>query len=617
ELAACIRAARRYGIEVHVWRVNWCTLGAPKEWLDKLAAEGRLMQRWDGTSMFDDPSADRTPWLCPSDQRNRELERDAMLEVVRRYHPDGIHFDYMRFPSANYCYCDRCRRKFEEATGVRVDQWPADCRPEGRLWGQWVKWRADLITSLAQEIAAEAHRIDPSCKVSLAARALPGAPIYDGQDWPRWCREHILDFVVPMNYTGGDRKRLQQVISDQLGAIGQSVPLYSGLGVTYRPESLSDPVTMSSQIVLARELGAQGFVIFVWNDVLKAALPALREGVCRSRVSLLPHRSVDIPVKFDWRAPDFEPPLPARVFPFNQPPTVTVRVSVPAGRSGEGVLRVAPCAGGAAVAEQKVKLAGPTTARIALPAVAGVFEVQIAGSVGAGKLNFFRRSLPLRLLTGTQMEQLTARLKPPQFSGGGIRVGVAVGGYGSDGILSALVDSRQFLVAPLYSLSRDFLASCQVVVVPQLRSDVEAQFNAHIDELREFVRNGGGLLLTHDAVGMRAHRPVFPELATALPRPVRSRTVQVATGHTITDRLPKQFDHSYYDHIALVPESGALTLLRDEQGNAVAVAFQYGKGRVVACGMAVGLREDDTEAPPLDGELDFLVNAIHWLATTR
>ncbi len=617
ELAACIRAAHRYGLEVHVWRVNWCTLGAPKQWLEKLATEGRLMKRWDGKSMFEDRSADATPWLCPTDERNRRLERDVMLEIVRRYHPDGIHFDYMRFPSNNYCYCDRCRRKFEEAIGSKVENWPADCRPGGKLWDRWVKWRASLITSLAREIADEARKIDPSVKVSLAARALPGAPINDGQDWPLWCREHILDFVVPMNYTGRDRERLKRVITDQLQAIGESVPLYSGLGVTYRPTSLGDPVAISSQIVLARELGAQGFVIFVWNDVLRDALAALKLGVCREPVTLLPHRSAPAEITFDWREADFKPRLPERAFPFIQPPKVTVRVRLPGGARGRATVQVAPSAGGEPVARKAVRVAGRAVTRVALPARPGIWEVQVVGEIEGQREKFFRRTLPFRLLTNAQLEAVAARLRPPKFKAHGIRVGVAVGGYGTDGILSALLQSRRFLVAPLYQLARDFLAPCHVVVVPQLRSDVDSVFNAHLDELREFVRAGGGLLLTHDAVGFRSHKPLFPEKLKPLPRPIRSRRVRVAMSHTLTSRLPREFEHSYYDHIAFEPNPEVLTVLEDDQGHPVAVAFQFGRGRVVACGMAIGLADDDSEVPPQDGELQFLINAIHWLATKR
>ena len=41
------------------------------------------------------------------------LERDAMLEVATNYDVDGIHFDYIRYPASDHCYCDGCRTRFE------------------------------------------------------------------------------------------------------------------------------------------------------------------------------------------------------------------------------------------------------------------------------------------------------------------------------------------------------------------------------------------------------------------------------------------------------------------------------------------------------------------------
>ena len=38
-----------------------------------------------------------------------------MLEVARKYAVDGLHFDYIRYPDREHCYCDGCRERFEAA----------------------------------------------------------------------------------------------------------------------------------------------------------------------------------------------------------------------------------------------------------------------------------------------------------------------------------------------------------------------------------------------------------------------------------------------------------------------------------------------------------------------
>jgi len=37
-----------------------------------------------------------TDWLDPAHPANFRLELDSLLEVVRKYDVDGIHFDYIR-----------------------------------------------------------------------------------------------------------------------------------------------------------------------------------------------------------------------------------------------------------------------------------------------------------------------------------------------------------------------------------------------------------------------------------------------------------------------------------------------------------------------------------------
>ena len=50
-----------------------------------------------------------------------------LLEVARKYEVDGLHFDYIRYPDHDKCYCEGCRARFEQQTGAQVAHWPADC----------------------------------------------------------------------------------------------------------------------------------------------------------------------------------------------------------------------------------------------------------------------------------------------------------------------------------------------------------------------------------------------------------------------------------------------------------------------------------------------------------
>ncbi len=73
QLAQCTTAARKYGLEVHVWKVNFNLSGAPQAFVQMIHREKRNQVSVDGQTH---------DWLCPSHPDNQQLELASMLEVV-------------------------------------------------------------------------------------------------------------------------------------------------------------------------------------------------------------------------------------------------------------------------------------------------------------------------------------------------------------------------------------------------------------------------------------------------------------------------------------------------------------------------------------------------------
>ncbi len=245
QIADAVRWCRALGVELHVWKVNYNLANAPVEFVEKLRAEGRLQRRADGSEVL---------WLCPSDPRNFALERDSMLEVVRNYDVDGIHFDYIRYPDTGTCYCDGCRERFVRDTGVKVEEWPNDVLA-GPLSSRYTQWRRDQVTRLVRAVAEGARRIRPGVMVSAAVFSWPGAIEWVNQDWPQWIDEGLLDFVCPMNYTTS-RDELERMVVTEVNLVGGRIPLYIGIGEFIIPETHD----LVEQLECARRLGADGFV---------------------------------------------------------------------------------------------------------------------------------------------------------------------------------------------------------------------------------------------------------------------------------------------------------------------------------------------------------------------
>lgn len=277
-IAQCLAAARKHGLEIHIWKVNWNLSGAPAAFVDRMRAENRLQRTSTG---------EEAAWLCPSNDANFQLERDAMLEVVRNYPVDGIHFDYIRYPDSTKCYCDGCRRRFEERTGKLVLHWPADVLQKGPRYAEYQQFRRDNITRLVKAVSEEAHRIRPGIMVSAAVFPnWPGCREEIGQDWGLWAKNGWLDFVCPMDYTASDEE-FRTRVQVQREELGGRVPLYPGIGAS--APGLS-PAQVIDQVQTTREEGADGFIIFHLADVTAAQhLPALAAGATAGP-SELPHR---------------------------------------------------------------------------------------------------------------------------------------------------------------------------------------------------------------------------------------------------------------------------------------------------------------------------------------
>jgi uncharacterized lipoprotein YddW (UPF0748 family) len=270
QLAKCLAACKKYGVQCHVWKVNWNTGGrAPKAFLDKMRAEGRVQKEYAGEL--------KDEWLCPSHPANQTLEVEAMLEIARNYEVDGVHFDYIRYPGSECCFCDGCRARFEAALGHAVSKWPEDTRKDEAVRQKWLAFRRAAIDTVVRRVAEEARKIRPGVKVSAAVfRNWPVDRDGVGQDWKLWCEKGWLDFVCPMDYIDSTTL-FRNVVEAQKEYAGR-VPLYPGIGLSCW-KNPRDAVKLAQQIEAVRELGVPGFTVFNYDAYAEAVLPYLRLGV--------------------------------------------------------------------------------------------------------------------------------------------------------------------------------------------------------------------------------------------------------------------------------------------------------------------------------------------------
>ena len=272
QMTECLAAARKHGLEVHVWKVNW-NLGnaAPQEFVARMRSENRLQMSATGQ---------QENWLCPSHPANQDLEIDSMVEIARKHPVTGIHFDYIRYPGGDYCLCTGCRQRFQAAQNTVITNWPAAVLKDGALRQPWLEWRRSHITRVVREVSKAARAARPGLQISAAVfRNWPSDRDSVAQDWKLWCDQGYLDFVCPMDYTESHRS-FENMVSDQVRWAGKA-RCYPGIGASTAGSSFGVEGVIS-QIKIARKHNTGGFVIFNYGVTeSQDLLPLLGLGITR------------------------------------------------------------------------------------------------------------------------------------------------------------------------------------------------------------------------------------------------------------------------------------------------------------------------------------------------
>lgn len=611
QLAACLEAAEKYDIEVHPWRINWRLSGATPERIAQFRADDRLAKPLTGEG---------GEWLCPSDERNRKLEVDAMVEMARSYAVTGIHFDYIRYDGPSYCYCDKCRANFQRDAEVEVANWPTDVLKEGPHYARFQDWRREQITRVVREVYRRAHEIRPEIVVSAAVFSnWPSSRVSIGQDAAAWAEEGIIDLLMPMTYTNSNDSLAK--LTDQHVALTRGRALLAeGIGAFSSHSQFTGPDQLIQQIETSRRHGADGFCIFSYTaSVQKDFLPALAEGCTGERTYTIPVLrprvvfSLNDDPEGEWFADPEETiklsadvSMPKDAQGPRAPTAATFRWvlqgidgrSLPAGAAGSGTIG----GDGASSFASSVK-----------PAPGG-YRMAIEGEMtltDGTRQPFICRSRPFVILDEAAAALRRGELPAPEAVGDRPRVGVLSSGYGAGGILQTLQSVEGIGVEPVDRVTPEVARSCNLLIITQDRSGAGDELVA--GALRGWIQAGGAVLTTHDAVGYRSHPAIVPDIAIGVDH-LKSDRVRV----TKPDLMPPGLDeglleHGFYDHVILKPGEGGRTVVTDEEGRPVVVIGRLGKGRYAASGIAFGLNADTRDALPGEAERALLVKLVEWL----
>src|SRR5215813_10704432 len=297
-LALTIEEAHRRGIKVHAWINIYLvadleSLPVSRDHPIYRHPEWVMVPRGLGSELYDVPpdSARYLDRIIEFSRLNhQELEglfvspahpgvQDSLfkiwMDIATRYEVDGLHFDYVRYPNPQYDYSrvsvDRFRQEMEKKLTPRMRRaLMAKLRQDPLLYirkfpAAYGEFQRAQVTDLVARIYRGVKSVKPNAIISAAVFANEeDAARSRFQDWKEWMRRGWLDVVCPMAYTPDTETFRKQLLSAMSLSYGKQV--WGGIGA-YKQTAES----AVEKIRVARELGAQGFILFSYDSSIKVS----------------------------------------------------------------------------------------------------------------------------------------------------------------------------------------------------------------------------------------------------------------------------------------------------------------------------------------------------------
>lgn len=202
----------------------------------------------------------------------------VVRDLVKRYPVDGVHLDYVRYPTDEFDYSRASlalfrsemlpalgpaeRRDLEARFDVDPTAYP-DAFPE-----RWRDFRQSRLTALVMRLrtVVKAARRD----AVLSAAVVPEAAMAESrhmQDWRSWLENGLIDVVCPMAYTLDPAAFTSQI--EAARQVAGFRPVWAGIGA-YR----LDAAQTIENIRRARRAGASGVVLFSYDSLVTPAAGA-------------------------------------------------------------------------------------------------------------------------------------------------------------------------------------------------------------------------------------------------------------------------------------------------------------------------------------------------------
>ena len=217
-------------------------------------------------------------YLSPIADESQAYTTRVVTEVATKYAVDGVHLDYLRYPTEAFDYSRSAIATFRAlhaAATPAAERQRLDARSvtEPMLWtnflpDSWEAYRRDRLSELATRLAGAVRRARPRALVTIAVN--PSADEALGrrlQNWRAWAAAGDFDAICPMAYAADPKEFADQL--SQARAAAASTPLWVGVGAYQLPVA-----TTADRLRLARRAGAAGVLLFSYDALTASPEPS-------------------------------------------------------------------------------------------------------------------------------------------------------------------------------------------------------------------------------------------------------------------------------------------------------------------------------------------------------
>ena len=181
--------------------------------------------------------------------------KELITEILTRYNPDGIQFDYVRFPDKGLDYGKDIETAFMRKYYIRRNDPLMPFIGENKIRELWEQEKTKRISAIIDTLSQTARSLKPD--IIISAACIPDineAKSHFSQNWVLWLNRGYIDYAIPMLYTN-NYKWFKRRLKKYRGLKQDIIPGIGGYLMQTREELLNQENLVKSE-------GFPGFVVF-------------------------------------------------------------------------------------------------------------------------------------------------------------------------------------------------------------------------------------------------------------------------------------------------------------------------------------------------------------------